>query len=422
MSEFLSQTKIERLHFLSVILILLPPFFLLTPVFSSHYLAGGIWLFIVLLIGWRLYKGNKVEVNNKFLLILFILFFLSQSVSIVNAVNIGSFLATYKNTVFSSVLFILSLIFVRKKYHIEKLIIIFYLAASINIGLQTLVLLFPSITLSLIQQFIHGNYIKIIELNLFRGRIFIESYDEILIPVIFYSIINGRNKKIFLSMLFILIVIFIFLSGFRTKIFTTIAGAVGMSFIYVRYLKKYFILFFSITAVIYILYQMLFFMGKPTVIDRFLDFESNIGQITSGRIERWEKGIEIGLHSPFLGVGLGNYYDYLDRSMQRSASVLRYRKEEFELAALDPHNIFVKVFAETGFFGLISLLGLLIYFLKSDFLALRMKENYLSKSLVISFWMLVLFSFFNPSTSIVFQSMFWLLRAMIERSSSTTVA
>ena len=135
----------------------------------------------------------------------------------------------------------------------------------------------------------------------------------------------------------------------------------------------------------------------------------------SSRITRGEKSIEIGLSSPIFGVGLGNYYDNLDFPMQKVFSRFKSINKEFELAAFYPHNIFFRTFAETGFLGLISLMMLFAYFIKKD-VALLIGNKDLPKAFVVAFWILFIHAFFNPSSTVKFQSFFWLIRILIERT------
>ncbi|OGH16139.1 MAG: hypothetical protein A3C30_02905 [Candidatus Levybacteria bacterium RIFCSPHIGHO2_02_FULL_40_18] len=90
-------------------------------------------------------------------------------------------------------------------------------------------------------------------------------------------------------------------------------------------------------------------------------------------------------------------------------------KARRRLAAKDPHNVFASTFAETGFLGLGSLVLLLLYFLQKD-IGIMKSSNDLSKTFVVSFWTLFVFALLNPSSSIIYQTLFWLLRALIEKS------
>jgi O-antigen ligase len=125
----------------------------------------------------------------------------------------------------------------------------------------------------------------------------------------------------------------------------------------------------------------------------------------------------MGLSSPLIGVGLGNYYDNLPSEDQKSYSANPLETALFNAASTDPHNIFFRTFAETGGVGLSAFILLLLYFLKNDLYLLKERED-LSKALIISFWTLFIFSVLNPSLNIGYLSLFWLLRVMVDKSSS----
>ncbi len=189
----------------------------------------------------------------------------------------------------------------------------------------------------------------------------------------------------------------------------------GSILIFKNNIKKYFIFLLIVPIVFYLLYS----VQGYTVLDRFLlQNQSDISTVTS-RIQRWEMAFEMGLSSPVIGVGLGNYYDYLPLQYQKSYSGYSFIREEYNAAATDTHDIFFQIFAETGILGLGTFVALLFYFIKKDFRLLRQNNAELSKALVVSFWTLFIYSLFNPSlTTITYPSLFWLLRVIIEKSVS----
>ena len=61
---------------------------------------------------------------------------------------------------------------------------------------------------------------------------------------------------------------------------------------------------------------------KTSVLTRFLFEEEETKTITS-RVSYWKDALEIGLRSPFVGVGLGNYFDNLSTSSKKP---MRHRR------------------------------------------------------------------------------------------------
>lgn len=405
---------LDKLYYLSIFFILLPsisggPFFS-----TIHSIGGYISAFLITAVIYKLYRNNaSLKIDNK-ILILFLTFFASQSMSVFSAENISSFISTYKEIVFSGFFFILSIYFINDSKSIKNVILVLFAVAAINIFFQIFILLFPNYFVSFGQTFINPSYLSSVSFNLVRGRVSIAAYDEIMIPIILYYWIRSKNRKILLP-LGILISIFSFLSEFRTKIIMLGFALAGSILIFKNNIKKYFIFLLIVPIVFYLLYS----IQGYTVLDRFLlQNQTDISTVTS-RIQRWEMAFEMGLSSPLIGVGLGNYYDYLPLQYQKSYSGYSFIREEYNAAATDTHDIFFQTFAETGILGLGTFVALLLYFVKKDFRLLRHNNAELSKALVISFWTLFIYSLFNPSlTTITYPSLFWLLRVIIEKSVS----
>lgn len=404
---------LEKLYYLSVFLILLPSISL-QPFFSTvHNVGGYISLFLFLILIIKLY-GNKAKLNidNK-MLILFLIFFLSQSLSILSANNISSFFNAYRTLVFSGIFFILSAYFINNLSDVEKIVKIIFLVTLVNISFQFFILLYPNVLISFGQIFLNKDYLSSINIDVSRGRISIASYDEILMPIMLFYWIKNRNRK-FLLPFFIFIPIFSFLSGFRTKVLMLFFALMSSFLIFIKNTRNYFIFFLIIPVIFYFLYN----AQEYNVIDRLLlQNQVDVSTITS-RMDRWGEALDMGLSSPIIGVGLGNYYDYLPPSSQKSYSKNSYVKEEFNAGAIDPHDIFFSTFAETGAFGISTFVLLLCYFAVKDLEILRRKKYDLTKAFIISFWTLFMFSVFNPSVSITYLSLFWLLRVMVYKSSN----
>jgi len=416
--KFAARDKlIERGYFLSIFLIGLPPVFFLFSYINTHSIAKLIWLFSFLILGFKSYqKGIKLDISKTFLL-LFLFYFIVHSLSIIPAVSSDAFLGGYEDFFFSSIFFILSAFVVKGIGDIKKILVIFFTVAFMNAGFQAIIYFYPHFFTKLGGAFLHEGYLELILINIERKRVYMEVYDETLIPIIFYFLIKRKNREV-LTPLFLLISLFSFVSNFRTRFLMLIMALAGSATVFLKEMKKYLLVLFATGFLFFSLYSILIQSMGFTVVERvfFEDKYEDVLTVTS-RIDRWKKSVEIGLSSPLLGVGLGNYYDYLDFSMKRSISLFANQKREFEIASRDPHNIFFKTFAETGFLGLISLIMLLIYFLRKDFSVLKSNDD-LSKAFVVSFWILFSHALFNPTTTAKYQTLFWLFRVLIERTSS----
>ena len=403
-------------YFTSVLLVGLPPVYFIFSIVNIHSIAKLIWLILFILVIFNI--KNNLEINlNKAFLILFLIFFLTQSASIVTARNVGAFLERYEDLFFSSIFALVTSAIMEKADDIKILIKILIATAAINVIPQLFIYFFPSLFISFSELFIHKGYLDLIELNIERGRIYLDIYDEILIPVLIFLSINNLKKKegVFWIILTVLISIFSFISNFRTRFLMAASALAGSLVIFYKNLRKKLLLVLPLLTIFYIIYNLVIQSMGFSVIERVLleDKAEDVRTVTS-RVLRWKKSVEMGISSPLLGVGLGNYYDNLDFSMQRAFSPFESILKEFELASYYPHNIFFRVFAETGFLGLLSIGLLFIYFIKVDS-EILVNKNDLAKAFVVAFWTLFLHALFNPSSTVKYQAFFWLLRVVVER-------
>ena len=147
--------------------------------------------------------------------------------------------------------------------------------------------------------------------------------------------------------------------------------------------------------------------------DRIISPESEDYTTISDRFYYWEKGIEMGKSQPITGVGLGNYYEHLTNKETVRNSLSDPKNTFMKITWIHPHNVFVALFAETGFLGLGSFVLLLCYFIVTDFGSFTLTSP-LHKALVLSFWGLFAFSLINPAAILNYAVLFWLIRIFIE--------
>lgn len=403
---------LENLYYLSILLVILPSFTLLPLISSSHTLVGLIWggLFIYVLLHIIRDKINLVNKNSLFRY--FLIYFIFQSTSVIMAKNLGSFLSSYEKIFFAGIFIIISLYFIKDIKSIYKVIFVLFLASAINLFSQVLMFFNYQFFLYIGGIFLNKNYIDLVSVNIQRGRVYLESYDEMLIPLILYLWTINKNRKFLVWFAFIIPIIS-FLSLFRTKIIMLAFALLVSMGVYLREIKRYYLIPIGIGIMLFSLYWFLSSLQVYTVFDRLtLQYNSDQATIAS-RIERWGFALDMGISSPVFGVGLGNYYDHLPSNKQQSISFYQLANQEYDIAAKDPHDIFFSSFAETGTLGLGTFVLLLLYFAKFDLGILKNKKNGLEKAFVISFWTLFLYSLANPSSSITYQGLFWLTRSVI---------
>jgi O-antigen ligase len=408
---------IEYIYFLSLLLILTPPVILLNQVISTHVLTKVILFFLFIYIIFSYKKIRKVLTKHQTIVSFFLLFFIFQSFSLIKAINVINFIKNYQNILFTSIVFFLTVIILNKK-NMNVMIFILLMSFVINIFFQFIIYFFPTEFIKYGYYFIHKEYMDIINYNIQRGRVFFNSYGEVFIPLFFYFII--KNKKIYNKLTFfyfLLAQLFISLiTLFRTNLLMYIFAFFSTIIIYKKLIARHFwmiILFLLICF--YFFNRINISLNKNTVFQRIFD-ENMFGKQSSvtGRIKNWLNSFDMGRAFPVFGVGLGNYYDYLG-STKLPFTFSQIEKKGNFLAQQDPHNIFFSTLAENGVLGIIAFSLLIFYFIKKDLIILK-SNNLFIKSWIISFWTLFIFAILNPTTTINYQALFWIIRIIIEKS------
>lgn len=404
---------------LSFLLLRLPPAYML-PVKSglvnthsfARYVILALFFTLVLLI---FKKKAKFKMEPVFAgLIAF--YFLSQSISIIKAFNIEAFLLAYKTTLFGLLVLILAIFFTKKQKGVEIILKVLLVSIILNIIFEGIVYFQVEPFFSWLKQVLYDKYWEVFDLNLRRERFFVDILDASLVPLVFYFVLKTKKRasKIFGMILTALIAFFAVVSNFRTQVVMFTISLFGTLTLYLKRLSK-----FSIQAPIIVVFLFLaYFVSIGTVgynaIDRLLSpNKEDFGTLTS-RLNYWNQSVEMGISSPFFGVGLGNFYDILEGKKTIQLSLYDPEGKLTAITDSHPHNIFFGALAETGFVGLIALVALVIYFIKEDILVFKEKEKRpLAVSAVISFWSLFFYSVLNPPDTIQYMSLFWVLRVLV---------
>lgn len=401
-------------------LIRIPPFYLFYPLKSSllttHTLARLLIAFIFggIVTKSILKKKPLFGEKNRNILILFLIYFFFQSVSVISSVNLSSFFQRYKDIVFPGLFLFLVVYF---KIHYRKIISVLLVTLVVNFFYQIVIFLAPSFFQSMGEVFIYQSHFDLVFINLERSRIFIETYDEIVIPLIVIALAVAKDKreKILMFLMFSMAVLPSFLSNFRSRILMLVF-AVFTSFFFL--LKKR---FFHKTIILsaflifgYLTYIVLTTIFGFSFVDRFemKDKKEDVMTVES-RINNIGASLDMAAGSPFFGVGLGNYYDYLPGTKKIRLSLFNWKNKESEIASTNPHNIFAQILSETGFVSLIFYILMIGYFVFYDWRTLKESNNPYPKGFIISFWTLFIYSLFNPTTTLIYNLLFWMLRGLI---------
>lgn len=407
---------------LVIFLLRLPPIYFFPLIRSSflttHSLARILilLLFTLALIKRLTHHTQLLPSKYQAIFLVFTIYLISQSLSLLKAIQVISFFSIYKNILFPG--FLLFLILVAKPIE-QKILKIFLITLSINFFYQLVMFLQPTFYQKIGAIFIYQPHLELAAINIQRGRLYLETYDEILVPFLFTStLFKSKKVSTILSLFFfLLIAVPSLLSNFRTRVLMLFFASF-VSFIFLppkKFLHRIWfpiMLFLIGIAVFLILPKIVGF----SYVERFT-LQSELEDVITvrNRIKNFFYAGEIAMANPLFGVGLGNYYDYLAGRKNVSTSLFSWKNREARIAAGHPHNIFAQLMAETGLVGLFAYLFALAYFSIFDLRVLFSSKRYSYKTFVIAFWTLFIYALFNPTTTLAYNSMFWLLRGVIHK-------
>jgi O-antigen ligase len=362
---------------------------------------------------------NKAIRLNKITLPI-ILLFIFQSLSVINVLNINTFIYFFERLIAVSIFVFVCYLILNKKRLANKIIQIINFTVLINVCMELLMFFFPSLV-NWLYRFIHQSVLDIFVFNINRGRLYFESYGEVFLPIILYLFIKEKNllNKIIYWIVTLGVIMLAFWSNYRDR-FVVVCFSL---FTTLMIFRKDILKIRTRQNIIFLFATMLIFIGGffyiyqtrgYSVIDRLLlqDKEEDIGSLVSRGI-LINEAVSIGRQFPLTGAGLGNYYDHLPSFMKNQRYRMIGQNRNFlDATLLYPHNLFAQIFVETGLLGLVSFLLILGIFIRQDFRILK-KDNSISKALAISFWALILYSMFNPRTYLTFYTNFFILRILI---------
>lgn len=408
----------------AVFLIKLPPLYFLpiqTRLFTTHVIAKlmllGISFFIVLDAQYR----KKISNNKIYLFPL--LFFFSQTLSILSVIDIGLFLKDYQNLLFALALYINALLFFTPHTHtyLERTIILIGVFVLLN---DLLYFFSPRQYLAFIGTFVQNEVMPEYMYNLNRGRYNLYLSTELFLPFfINLQITSNTLSKKTGSLLMILGIVFsTIISAFRHRLLflTVIIFLYGGTFIS-RIQKKHMITITTYTAIlmisVFIFFRVVVITETTNLFERVRLVQIEDVRSITGRIEAFKKALDLFSSAPLVGVGLGQYQLYLRNNTSKYSLSGTMSKVERELALIsddDPHSIISKTISESGIIGLVCYLGMISAFFKKDYQEIRNNPRLSRIAYIASFWGFVALAFITPSTSIFRNGWMWFFRGIID--------
>lgn len=387
-------------------------FYFKNPFLTSQALARIllVLVFSFQLIDYFLLKNKSIfNKESKLIISLILIFFLLQSLTVFVAINPVAFLSRYKDVFISLIAFFIFLFY--KKY-LRQIAFILLLSVIINFFYQSLIVFYQDFFVKYFSTFIYQKHIDLVIAKLQENKIYTDTYDEILLPLLFIfpfgkKIINNISFYI----LFAIISVFSFFSNIRTRILMLIISFIGSLLVFKKIgHKKIFTITLSILVLGFLINNIMRYYSGYSFLDRLV-FEDQISDVApiNFRLIQIKNAIEMG-ESSLLGVGLGNYYDNLNQKdkfiFNKSQSIANRGAQEFV------HNIFGAVLAESGYVSLFIFISILILFIKRDLKMLKSGSDY-QKAFIIAFWSLFSYGLFNPILPASYQILFWGIRGLL---------
>lgn len=388
------------------------PYLYLFPGISSAFLTTQSVARILLVMGFCIgviFFKKKIHFSKDGVVInlLVLGFFLVSSLSILYAQNLESFIVRYKDFIIGIVSFYTFYFFRNEK---KKIVYALIITMPIMIMYQ-LILLYGNVLHDYIIPLIYQKHFDIVSYNLSRGRIYVDSYDEAFIPMIFLVFTFKKRIHTFWGYVMLGCLSFLaFISNFRTRIGMLGIGIIGIFIVFRERIQKKFLFFFMLLLGTSVLISTIFSMTLgANFLDRFFlrDEIQDIATIET-RVDQIFTALPMGFISPF-GVGLGNYYDNLPNNKIKSYALI----DPANVSAREYiHNNLATVIAESGYIAFIIFLLLLVKFMQNDYEVMK-KKNYYKRAFVFAFWTLFFFGFFNPPIPISYQVLFWGMRGLL---------
>jgi len=425
--------------FVEIFIIKLPSFYyLLIPskLYTSHSLSKiiiGLIFIVYFFINYKIIKSFIKEKKTVF--ILFLLFFLSQSLSIIKTIDIFLFWKIYHNLIISAFIFFLSFFIAKfNKVNLKSFLIF---TGLIVIFLELFFLISPNFFLNFFSNIIQKEILDAYITNISRSRFSLDLNVELFLPIFlgyaFYYKDKNNFKNFFIFFALSLTILFLSIfSNFRTRIICSFFSIIVFFLIYFKNYSKEYTLrptrvlfnFFSFILIFFIITKLTIEFSNYkfgfNVIDRLLlnkEIES-AGSINY-RINSILTSFEILKSYPLTGIGLGNfiYFNPQGSKLNYSLVINKSEKDYYNLVLYSPHNILAQTMSESGLIGFISFIILIGYLIIKDtiflFHSFNKKNNIIFLSLIVASWEIFLYAFFNPASSIFIIGWFWFLRGFL---------
>lgn len=395
----------QILLYTALFLFRIPNFYIL-PFFHNSFLTtqaiGRIAILLLIASVIYLKRGKaRPSLNIESALVVALLFV--QTLSIITAINIPAFLMRYKDIIIA-ILFFFTMRAIRVDvYTIIKITVI---TAVINSLYAIMVIYFPVVH-SFFGTITYDRYFSLVLSDIERGRYYSTSYDEVIIPLLL------SEGRLFLAALVSGITL---VANFRTKI-------LSLFFVFVSYLlfirneriAKHKMKFFLGIIIIGVI-SATFSISRESYLKRLDIGDSDQIETITSRADQVASGFNLG-QMP-LGVGLGNYYDYVPTKDKKNITSTKNEQVRMREVHDSIHNNFAAVLAESGYIAFLIYTALILNFLRQDILLFVQKDNKYKKLFILMFWGIFIYGFLNPGVALSYQFQYWFYRGLISNENT----
>lgn len=398
--------KLLSTHVLAKIILILPFMFALLRTFSTP-------------------ESKRKPLDIAFI-VAFVLYVSAQTLSVMTAIDIEAYMRQLQNVFFHYVLFYVGYtVFAEKRYQ-DVFFMYLLVMGGICIVVDSLFLFVGRSFLGSLQNSIQTEMVALFVHNARMGRFNSYMVLDSFIPIFFlyyHLSAKKRHQTVLLIVTLGITLLFSYLSLFRTRLIQGVFAILVSFFIYFKRRRRFIVLVLLIPTVLLSIYTAtkLISPSSTTVIERFLLTDKGEDVDT---IEYRYKSLQIASQllqsSPFVGIGLGNYKVYINKSAGFSIDD-PFKKVHYEETLNNPHSIFIEVLSETGLMGIVGYVGLLFYFLYKDIPLIFKSTDKRTSSIIVLAWTLFLYGIFNPFNTVYIAGWFWFMRGYIQSHYETHI-
>lgn len=411
MQIFFKQNK-RNIFLISVLFFLIPNLYIIPGIYNQFFTTQSFSRLILTGLFFCELSNQKIKALNnpriRLSILFFLLFFISQSITILVAIDIPAFLIAYEKLILGYISF--TLFFVYYAQYKKQILNVFLISLFINILYQLILLSKTQGIIDFLSIVINQKHFDLVKAKIiFQNKIYSDTYIEIFIPIIIMK--TFKKKKLVKNSIIILIYLISLLSNVRTRILMFIFALISSLVLFSKKFLPNLLIFLLIPFFIIIRIGLTLFPNVSTYPIFNLKEIDILKHTFNFRVEQIRFSINIAKNN-FLGVGYGNFYDYVNKKILYYPNLSK-DQQILNLGSIQLiHNNFAQILAEAGFLGFLIYIILILNFIKQDVFLLKKKRRVRSY-IIISFWTLFIYGLFNPTTVGSYQFLFWGIRGII---------